>query len=91
MVSGFVISQSLATRAGMPLGALLLDFYRRRVLRLLPALLVMLLATFALSALFIPRAWRNEQFDQTGWAALVGLSNTVLAGQRTATFRPARI
>ena len=33
---------------------MLLDFYRRRVLRLLPALLVMLMATFVLSALFIP-------------------------------------
>lgn len=88
VVSGFVISQSLAARAGMPLGALLLDFYRRRVLRLLPALLVMLMATFVLSALFIPRAWRNEQFDQTGWAALVGASNLVLAGQSDDYFSP---
>lgn len=88
VVSGFVISQSLASRAGMPLGALLLDFYRRRVLRLLPALLVMLMATFVLSALFIPRAWRNEQFDQTGWAALVGFSNVVLAGQQDDYFSP---
>ncbi|MBO1748256.1 SGNH hydrolase domain-containing protein [Stenotrophomonas indicatrix] len=88
VVSGFVISQSLASRAGAPLGALLLDFYRRRVLRLLPALLVMLMATFVLSALFIPRAWRNEQFDQTGWAALVGFSNVVLAGQQDDYFSP---
>lgn len=88
VVSGFVISQSLASRAGMPLGTLLLDFYRRRVLRLLPALLAMLMVTFALSALFIPRAWRNEQFDQTGWAALVGFSNVVLAGQQEDYFSP---
>ena len=54
MVSGFVISQSLASRTPASLGAMLLDFYRRRVLRLLPALLVMLMATFVLSALFIP-------------------------------------
>lgn len=88
VVSGFVISQSLASRAGMPLGTLLLDFYRRRVLRLLPALLAMLMVTFVLSALFIPRAWRNEQFDQTGWAALVGFSNVVLAGQQDDYFSP---
>ncbi|PTS81197.1 acyltransferase family protein [Stenotrophomonas sp. HMWF023] len=88
VVSGFVISQSLASRANLSLGTLLLDFYRRRVLRLLPALLVMLMATFVLSALFIPRAWRNEQFDQTGWAALVGFSNIVLAGQQDDYFSP---
>ncbi|MGB9100510.1 MAG: acyltransferase, partial [Stenotrophomonas indicatrix] len=88
VVSGFVISQSLASRANLSLGTLLLDFYRRRVLRLLPALLVMLMATFVLSALFIPRAWRNEQFDQTGWAALVGFSNVVLAGQQDDYFSP---
>lgn len=88
VVSGFVISQSLASRTHASLGAMLLDFYRRRVLRLLPALLVMLMVTFVLSALFIPRAWRNEQFDQTGWAALVGLSNFVLAGQQDDYFSP---
>lgn len=88
VVSGFVISQSLASRAHGSLGAMLLDFYRRRVLRLLPALLVMLVTTFILSALFIPRAWRNEQFDQTGWAALVGFSNIVLAGQQDDYFSP---
>lgn len=88
VVSGFVISQSLASRTHASLGAMLLDFYRRRVLRLLPALLAMLMATFVLSALFIPRAWRNEQFDQTGWAALVGFSNIVLAGQQDDYFSP---
>lgn len=88
VVSGFVISQALASRGDQPWGTLLLDFYRRRVLRLLPALLVMLMATFILSALFIPRAWRNEQFDQAGWAALVGLSNVVLAGQHDDYFSP---
>lgn len=88
VISGFVISQSLAARTGTPLGTTLLDFYRRRVMRLLPALLVMLVATFVLSALLIPRAWRNEQFDQTGMAALLGLSNIVLAGQQDSYFSP---
>lgn len=88
VISGFVISQSLAARGDTPPGTLLLDFYRRRVLRLLPALLLMLVVTFVLSALLIPRAWRNEQFDQTGMAALLGLSNIVLAGQQDSYFSP---
>nr|WP_285310189.1 acyltransferase [Stenotrophomonas maltophilia] len=88
VISGFGISQALASRGSQPTARLLLDFYRRRALRLLPVLLLMLLATFVLSALFIPRAWRNEQFDQTGWAALAGLSNIVLAGQDDDYFSP---
>lgn len=90
VISGFGISQALASRGSQPTARLLLDFYRRRALRLLPVLLLMLLATFVLSALFIPRAWRNEQFDQTGWAALAGLSNIVLAGQDDDYFSPAQ-
>jgi len=88
VISGFVISQSLAARTSTRPGALLLDFYRRRVLRLLPALLVVLVTTLVLSALVIPRAWRNELFDQTGMAALLGLSNVVLAGQEDSYFSP---
>ena len=88
VVSGFVISQSLAARPAPSLGRFLLDFYRRRLQRLLPALLLMLLITFLLSALLIPRAWRNEQFDQTGLGALFGVSNLVLAWQQDGYFSP---
>lgn len=88
VVSGFVISQSLASRPSDHLSSYLLDFYRRRVLRLLPALLLVLMATFVLSALFMPRAWRNEQFDQTGLGALVGAGNIVLAWQDGDYFSP---
>lgn len=82
VVSGFVISQSLASRPHDHMGRYLLDFYRRRVLRLLPALLLVLLATFLLSTLLIPRgAGSSEQYDQTGLAAILGISNLVLAWQ----------
>ena len=88
VVSGFVISQSLAARPQQTLGRFLLAFYRRRAQRLLPALLLMLLVTFVLSALLLPRAWRNEQFDQTGLGALFGVSNLVLAWQQDGYFSP---
>ncbi|ROQ37983.1 peptidoglycan/LPS O-acetylase OafA/YrhL [Stenotrophomonas maltophilia] len=82
VVSGFVISQSLASRPYDHMGRYLLDFYRRRVLRLLPALLLVLLATFLLSTLFIPRGGgSSEQYDHTGFAAILGISNLVLAWQ----------
>ena len=60
VISGFVISQSLATRVHASLGAMLLDFYRRRVLRLLPALLVMLVATFSRSGRTVHCATHGE-------------------------------
>lgn len=88
VVSGFVISQSLASRPYDHMGRYLLDFYRRRVLRLLPALLLVLLVTFVVSALLIPRAWRNEQYDQTGLGALFGVGNLVLAWQQGDYFSP---
>lgn len=88
VVSGFVISQSLASRPHAHAVPYLLDFYRRRVLRLLPALLLVLLFTFLLSALLMPRAWRNEQFDQTGLGALFGVANFVLAWQQGDYFSP---
>ncbi|MEN5424769.1 acyltransferase family protein [Stenotrophomonas pennii] len=82
VVSGFVISQSLASRPHDHIGRYLLDFYRRRVLRLLPALLLVLLVTFVLSTLFIPRGGgSSDQYDQTGLAAILGISNLVLAWQ----------
>lgn len=88
VISGYVISQSLASRPHDHSGRYLLDFYRRRVLRLLPALLLVLLVTFLLSALLIPRAWRNEQYDQTGLAALLGIANLLLAWQQGDYFSP---
>ncbi|WP_312682643.1 acyltransferase family protein [Stenotrophomonas chelatiphaga] len=88
VVSGFVISQSLASRPYDHMGRYLLDFYRRRVLRLLPALLLVLLVTFVVSALLVPRAWRNEQYDQTGLGALFGVGNLVLAWQQGDYFSP---
>jgi len=88
VVSGFVISQSLASRPHASTVRYLLDFYRRRVLRLLPALLLVLLVTFLVSALLIPRAWRNEQYDQTGLGALFGVANLVLAWQQGDYFSP---
>lgn len=93
VVSGFVISQSLTAHvssspAAPSVDRLLLDFYRRRALRLLPALLLVLLVTFVLSALLIPRTWRNDVFDHTGLAALVGVSNVVLTWQGSDYFSP---
>lgn len=59
----------------------LLEFYRRRALRILPALLVVLLVSVMLSALLVPPVWLSNQNDETGLAAFLGVSNFTLAWQ----------
>jgi peptidoglycan/LPS O-acetylase OafA/YrhL len=88
VISGYVISRSLSERADFPLATFLLDFYRRRVLRIVPALLVMLLACVLLSAMFVPPVWLSNQNEETGFAAFLGLSNLVLAWQSDTYFSP---
>jgi peptidoglycan/LPS O-acetylase OafA/YrhL len=88
VISGYVIARSLAERTHLGFAAYLLDFYRRRLLRILPALLVVVLVSFVVSALFVPQVWLSNQNDQTGLAALVGLSNFTLAANSNIYFSP---
>jgi len=88
VISGFVISQSLTERTTTGFADYLLTFYRRRVLRLLPALLVVLAVTFLLSAMLLPQVWLSEQNNRTGMAAFLGLSNFVLAFNSDTYFSP---
>lgn len=81
VISGYVISRSLASSDARSLGAFLLDFYKRRVLRIFPALLVCLLVTGLFTILFIPRGfWLSDHNAWTGVLAFVGLSNLYLVG-----------
>lgn len=88
VISGFVISQSLSERTATGFGDYLLTFYRRRLLRLLPALLVVLVVSFLLSAMLLPQVWLSEQNNRTGMAAFLGLSNLVLAFNSDTYFSP---
>lgn len=88
VISGYVISQSLHARADMSLATYLADFYRRRLLRIVPALLLMLLACAVVSAMFVPQAWLSTQNDRTGLAAYFGLSNFTLAWNTDTYFSP---
>ncbi|WP_211473100.1 acyltransferase family protein [Collimonas humicola] len=88
VISGYVISQSLSERGDLGFAAYLTDFYRRRSLRIVPALLVVLFASFLVSAMFMPQFWLSEQINRTGLAAFFGLSNFVLAWNTDTYFSP---
>lgn len=88
VLSGYVVSQSLWDRRELGVVHFLKDFYRRRLLRILPALLVVLSVSFVVSALFMPQFWLSELINRTGLAAYFGLSNVVLAWNTDTYFSP---
>jgi peptidoglycan/LPS O-acetylase OafA/YrhL len=76
VISGYVVAKSLANGPqGMGLRKFLLVFYARRLVRLYPALVACLLATFLMSAIFVPSAWLSQSVWRTGLMAFAGLSN----------------
>ncbi|WP_158298642.1 acyltransferase family protein [Sphingomonas psychrotolerans] len=88
VVSGFVVTRSLLTRDFASFRALALDFYARRAVRILPALIVMLLATLLAAQLFVPQGWLARDPSHVGLAALFGVSNLVLVNGADGYFEP---
>jgi peptidoglycan/LPS O-acetylase OafA/YrhL len=88
VISGFVVSASVAKlRAVRPRDFLAL-FYARRLFRIGPALVVCLLVTTVAFVLLVPAAWLSGTNQQTGLAAFYGLSNLVLARTDNDYFSP---
>jgi peptidoglycan/LPS O-acetylase OafA/YrhL len=77
-ISGYVVSSSLVNHGGRGLGDFLLTFYARRIARIMPALVVCLVITSALSVLFIPQSWLSQSIPHTGLYAFFGLANYAL-------------
>ena len=88
VISGFVVSASVARLPEVGGWAALLRFYARRLRRIMPALVVCLLVTALLSMLFIPESWLSETSSKTGRMAFIGLSNWVLAKTGSDYFSP---
>jgi peptidoglycan/LPS O-acetylase OafA/YrhL len=79
VISGYVVTASLMAQTAASFSSFLAGFYARRLTRIMPAMLCMLLATGLASVLFIPKAWLSEFTDQVAIAAYIGLSNLWLA------------
>jgi peptidoglycan/LPS O-acetylase OafA/YrhL len=83
VISGYVISSSLHKRSHSSIGELLLDFYARRVKRLIPTLVFFVAITSIIISLFNPAPAITLK---TGLASLFGLSNLYLISQATDYF-----
>lgn len=88
VISGFVVSASVARWDRGGLGSFLMYFYARRIQRIAPALIACLLVTTVVSCLFIPNAWLSSTVDRTGLFAFIGMSNLFLAFQNENYFAP---
>jgi peptidoglycan/LPS O-acetylase OafA/YrhL len=83
VISGYVITSSLLAKPSVNFRSFLLDFYARRIRRLLPALAVFVLVTALLTCLFNPLPGVSLE---TGLAALFGASNLWLIKDSTDYF-----
>jgi len=83
VISGFVITSSLANRSSKNFGDFLTGFYTRRIKRLVPVLVIFVLITSFLICLFSPSP---APFLKTGITSLFGFSNLYLLRQATDYF-----
>jgi peptidoglycan/LPS O-acetylase OafA/YrhL len=88
VISGYVISKSLAKKSLLRLSSYLSEFYKRRIIRIFPALVVCLIVTMIASTLFIPSAWLSSTNSETGLAAFFGFSNFALVWNTNGYFSP---
>jgi peptidoglycan/LPS O-acetylase OafA/YrhL len=87
VISGYVITVSLISQAHKSFRELLLDFYSRRIKRLLPALVLCVVVTCFIGALFIsPQEVAFHRSMKAGFFALVGLSNIYFLHEATDYF-----
>jgi peptidoglycan/LPS O-acetylase OafA/YrhL len=88
VISGYVVSASLVRSSALTFGRFALNFYAKRILRIVPALLVCLVVTALLTIAFIPNSWLSQSNYTTLLLALVGLSNFSLMNAGDSYFSP---
>jgi peptidoglycan/LPS O-acetylase OafA/YrhL len=88
VISGFVVTASLANHKGESLTAFLGLFYARRLARIVPPLMAVLVATTFAYVLLVPHAWLSNATESVAQAAFWGFSNWILDSQSETYFAP---
>ncbi len=87
VISGYVIALSLTRNHKVSIFQYIAEFYKRRFLRILPALIFCLLVVGLVSQLFIPNSWLSSSNNRTGYYAFWGLSNFALTSRVDGYFK----
>jgi peptidoglycan/LPS O-acetylase OafA/YrhL len=88
VISGFVVSASLAAAPHDRFHRFVAFFYARRLMRIGPALVLVLLVSALAATLLIPRAWLSGFNEKTALYAFFGLSNWVMQTNADTYFAP---
>jgi peptidoglycan/LPS O-acetylase OafA/YrhL len=88
VISGYVVSASLAADAQTSFLRFLTGFYARRIVRIVPPLLACLVATSIAATLLIPNSWLSSTSQDTAKYAFVGMSNFALIWSSDGYFSP---
>jgi peptidoglycan/LPS O-acetylase OafA/YrhL len=88
VISGYVVSGSLIRSETHGFGSFALEFYRRRIFRIYPALVVCLILAAALQTLVIPASWLSNTSNKTAIYAFFGFSNFALVWFNDGYFSP---
>ncbi len=78
VISGYVITSSLANKKSKNFGDFIIEFYTKRIKRLIPSLLVFVLLSSLIICFFNPSPLINIR---TGISSLFGISNIYLMRQ----------
>lgn len=78
VISGYVVTGSLYRDLQLPLLKFITNFYSRRIVRILPALLVCIVVTGIVQTLIVPPSWLSTATNKTALFAFFGFSNVAL-------------
>lgn len=78
----------MAHQRATRIGAFILEFYAKRIRRIVPALAACLMMTSVLAVLFIPQSWLSDNSRNTGVLAFFGASNMSLMQSGDDYFAP---
>ena len=88
VISGYVVSSSLARYSNPSFFHLLINFYARRIVRIFPALILCLAVVSIVTTLFVPESWLSGTTSKTGLFAFIGISNYALIWFNDGYFSP---
>jgi len=88
VISGYVVSSSLAKNYTSNFFQFTIDFYARRIVRLIPILLFFLFVSIVFTTLFIPSSWLSATTNKTALASLFGGSNFIQVWYNDGYFSP---